>query len=194
MRIEKGNIYHIYNQGNNKRKIFFSKRNYHFFISKMKTHLIPYSDIIAWCLMPNHFHIMLYVKHDSIFIEANGKERSINHALGIILRSYTRAINKQEKMSGSLFRKETKAGCVNCKPELVPNFFKSTINVKSHLKQYPQVCFDYIHQNPVIAGIVDEAKDWEFSSLQEYLGLKDENLICKKRANEFIDLAESGFS
>jgi len=61
MILEPNNLYHIYNQGNNRQQIFFEKENYYFFLRKMSTHLLPYADIIAWCLMPNHFHWMLWV-------------------------------------------------------------------------------------------------------------------------------------
>lgn len=54
-------IYHIYNQGNNKQKIYYSDENYIFFLRKIKKHILPFADILAWCLMPNHFHLMVYV-------------------------------------------------------------------------------------------------------------------------------------
>jgi len=47
MQLEKGDIYHIYNQGNNKQKIFFDRENYLFFLKKIKTYILPYGDIIA---------------------------------------------------------------------------------------------------------------------------------------------------
>ena len=169
MQIEKEHIYHIYNQGNNKRKIFFLQRNYLFFIKKIRTYILPYADILAWCLMPNHFHIMIYVKQEYIEIKKSTiqnfpqsktlKKRTINDAIGILLRTYTRAINKQENMTGSLFRKETKAQCVTCKEGGSPNFFNTVygtkINIQNFKQQYPQICFDYIHQNPVKAGLVN---------------------------------------
>jgi putative transposase len=55
-------IYHIYNQGNNRQQIFFSEENYLFFIKKMRTYLLPYGDLLCYCLMPNHFHWLFYVR------------------------------------------------------------------------------------------------------------------------------------
>jgi len=54
MQIEKGYIYHIYNQGNNKQKIFFEQENYLFFLRKIRTHILPYGDILAWCFTPSN--------------------------------------------------------------------------------------------------------------------------------------------
>ena len=62
MQFEKDHIYHIYNQGNNRQQIFFDRENYLFFLQKMNDYLLPYCDIMAWCLMPNHFHWMVYVR------------------------------------------------------------------------------------------------------------------------------------
>src|ERR1035437_3778700 len=103
MNFETGNLYHIYNQGNNRQKIFFSNENYLFFLKKIKLHILPHADIIAWCLMPNHFHLMVYVLALEIQVDGDStpnsnseKIRNVNDSIGLILRTYTRAINKQE--------------------------------------------------------------------------------------------------
>ncbi|WP_415060956.1 transposase [Flavobacterium sp.] len=183
MILEKGMLYHIYNQENNKQNIFFSKENYYFFLKKMKEHITPYADFIAWCLMPNHFHWMVEIKELELPVslgftlsealtkvpnEALTKTRTLNDSIGILLRSYTRAINIQEKFSGSLFRKETKAICLNDNDILSPNYynteFGTEINLKSAEINYPNICFNYILQNPVKAGFVTKEEDWGFSS------------------------------
>jgi putative transposase len=61
MLFEKDYIYHLFNQGNNRQPIFYSSENYLFFLKKIKSHVIPFADLLAWCLMPNHFHLMIYV-------------------------------------------------------------------------------------------------------------------------------------
>lgn len=61
MHFETGHIYHIYNRGNNAQQIFFNRENSLFFLKKIKQYISPYSDILAWVLMPNHFHLMVYV-------------------------------------------------------------------------------------------------------------------------------------
>lgn len=62
MHFESNHIYHIYNRGNNSQNIFFTRGNYLFFLQKIRKHILPYADVLAWCLMPNHFHLMVYVK------------------------------------------------------------------------------------------------------------------------------------
>ena len=201
MNIEKDNIYHIYNQGNNRQNIFFKRENYLFFLTKIKTYILPYANILAWCLMPNHFHLMVLVNEVELATEGFAQsetlgfdtpKRSLNFSVGLMLRSYTNAINKQQKRSGSLFRKNTKAECITCSEGIEPPYYMvngiTQINtLKPAEEQYPQICFDYFHQNPVNTGLVGAATDWEFSSARDYAGLRNGKLINKGIAREYID-------
>ena len=202
MKFEKGFIYHIYNQGNNRKRIFYDRGNYLFFLQKIKTFVLPYTDILAWCLMPNHFHLMVYVRETEIEIERGRasegfassealarKYRTLNQSIGIMLRSYTVALNKQKNWSGSLFRQETKAECVNCSKGLSPNYYyingiATSINIPPE-KQYPKVCFDYIHQNPVKIHLVKNSIQWEFSSASDYYGKRGGKLINKELSSYY---------
>jgi putative transposase len=109
MQFEKGHIYHIYNQGNNRQEIFFNRDNYLFFLKKIRTYILPYSDILSWCLMPNHFHLMVLVNEVELeithpmTIHPNNNKRTQNNSIAILLRSYTRAIQKQDLIKGNLF-------------------------------------------------------------------------------------------
>jgi putative transposase len=204
MEFHKDHIYHIYNQGNNRREIFFERENYLFFLKKIKTYVSPYVDILAWCLMPNHFHLMVLVRELSLKLpHSQGltqsqaltmqksntpKERSLNESIGILLRSYTRAINKQQNLSGSLFRKNTKAECITCPEGIAPSWFMEN-GITTYINllpedDYPQVCFNYIHNNPVKAKLVQKAEDWEFSSAMDYAGIRNGHLINRKTAIE----------
>jgi putative transposase len=195
MIFKEAHIYHIYNQGNNKGRIFFERENYLFFLRKIKQHILPYADILAWCLMPNHFHLMVYVKSECDFKsrpdlrpDSRPDYSTFNKSIGIMLASYTRAINIQEKRSGSLFRSETKAICLNELKGVAPAWFKAAgityFNISLSEKEYPQVCFNYIHQNPVTAGLAKTPGEWEFSSFTDCAGLRDGKLINNVRIKE----------
>ena len=205
MQFETSHIYHIYNRGNNSQKIFFNKDNYLFFLKKIKTHINPFADILAWCLMPNHFHLMVYVYNLEIKIEkqlnesknkygvtwgsVSNNNRNFNQSIAIMLRSYTSAINKQENRNGSLFQMTTKAICLTDNSEITPAWFDTNfgteINIPDPEKSYPQVCFNYIHQNPVTGKLVQNLQDWEYSSYRDYAGIRKGKLINRKRAFEF---------
>jgi len=188
MYFKEGHLYHVYNQGNNKVNIFFTQSNYFLFLQKMKIHILPFADIIAWCLMPNHFHIMLKVNK----LKPENSKIDLNKSIGVLLRSYTRSINIQEKFSGSLFRQKTKAECLTCLDGNTPNFYivegVTHINNKNIEDQYPQICFNYIHRNPVKAGLCSQIIDWEYSSAKDYFGDRNGKLINKTVAKEHVNI------
>lgn len=165
MHFERGFLYHVFNRGNNNEKIFFNNANYRLFVDKIDYHILPFADILAWCLMPNHFHLMIYINRESIF------DITINQSIGKMLSSYARAINIQENRTGSLFQQHSKAICLNGNIKLKPAWFKrmgATMITSGNEKfDYPKVCFNYIHLNPVHAGIVFNIEDWRWSSYHE---------------------------
>ncbi|KOH47165.1 transposase [Sunxiuqinia dokdonensis] len=196
MQFEAGHLYHIFNRGNNSQKLFFSRENYLFFLEKIRKHIAPHADILAWCLMPNHFHLMVHVNHLQIELSEQvtlshllTKTRSFNDSISILLRSYTRAIQKQENRTGSLFQNRTKALCLTQTDGISPAWFQSKYGAMIHVdypeKAYPQVCFDYIHANPVKDGLVKKITDWEFSSALDYSGERNGKLINRNRTTEF---------
>lgn len=117
------------------------------------------------------------------------RDISFNESIGILLRSYTRAVNKQEKRVGALFREETKAECVTYIDGITPSFFNTPygtlINITDPEREYPQISFDYIQYNPVSAGLTQTPEEWEFSSFRDYCGMRDGRLINRERATEF---------
>lgn len=170
MKFYQENIYHVYNRGNNSQKIFFEEENYIYFLNKMRRFLLPHSDIVAWCLMPNHFHWMLKIKGDS----ESGLTPELNKNIGILLRSYTRAINKKFGKTGSLFQPKTKAKNLN------PS--------DTDGDKYPLICFLYIYQNPFRAGLIENMGEWKFSSFQDYSGKRKGTLCNKRLAQELLEL------
>jgi putative transposase len=114
--------------------------------------------------------------------------QSFNHSIGVLLSSYTKAINKQNNTTGSLFRQKTKAICLNEIKGISSHWYTSFgvtfMKVDIPEFQYPQVCFNYIHQNPVKAGLVARAEDWEFSSYRDLVGMRDGTLVNRERVEK----------
>ena len=201
MNFAEGHIYHVYNRGNNLQTVFFNHENYMFFLEKIRTHILPHADILAWCLMPNHFHWMISVKQVEIEISSasegftqsetltkSSRKRTLNDSIGIILRSYSRAIQKQEKITGSLFQKETKALCLTEPQGVSPSYFNTHFGMMGNLDlpetNYLNVCFDYIHLNPVSGKLVANSEDWEFSSYRDYYCGRKGKLVNRELAKE----------
>lgn len=182
MHLTEGEIYHVYNRGNNKQKIFFKSENYSYFLKGIERYLLPYSDLLAWCLMPNHFHLLIHANSFSTPIIKDGSFERQHFSQGIkqLLSSYTKAINKQESRTGSLFQQKTKAICV------------------TENEHHDTTTFHYIHQNPLKARLVTRMEHWEYSSFKDYLGLGNEtlcniNLAKERLAINFDQLYEESY-
>ena len=169
--------YHVYNQGNNREQLFFERENYLYFLKKVEKHLVPHVNILAWCLMPNHYHILFQVKpeyNSPDNIQESNKVGTLNRSIGIIQSSYTQAINKKLNRSGSLFRARAKA--------------KSLAQESKTNNDYGVNCFLYIHQNPIRAKLVTELEEWEFSSYQDYAGFRKGKLCDQELARDLFKL------
>jgi putative transposase len=62
MHFEENYTYHIYNRSNE--MVFRTDYNYEFFLEKFKKHILPFADILVYCLMPNHLHLMVQVNSE----------------------------------------------------------------------------------------------------------------------------------
>jgi len=62
--------YHIYNHANGDENLFREQKNYEYFLEKYKQHISPIAETIAWCLMPNHFHLLVKIKTEEEIVAA----------------------------------------------------------------------------------------------------------------------------
>src|SRR5258708_5290116 len=148
MTFSPNNIYHIYNQGNNRQTIFFKPEDYSIFLNLYERLIYPNVATIAWCLMPNHFHFMVHtdercatkMKQGGIYIDP------ITNGIRKLLSGYARIFNNQHQRSGSVFRQKTKSKCLSD--------IKITSDSSYVQQDYFINCFHYIHQNPFVAKLV----------------------------------------
>lgn len=166
-------LFHVYNRGNNQQQIFFKPENYIYFLNKVRIYIQPYCDILSYCLMPNHFHFLIHADKRTIATKVvAGKEKNVlSEGVKILLSSYTQAINKQNKTTGSLFQQNTKAKAIA---------FGSSL--------YDKICLNYIHQNPRTAKLVAKIEDWAYSSFPDYCGLRNGTLCNKELAIKLLGL------
>lgn len=169
MQFVEGSFYHIYNRGNDKQTIFFQERNYDFFLKKIEKYIAPNANLVAWCLMPNHFHFLVQANSAStkLIKEKPIPINALTEGIRQLLSSYTKAIQKQESMTGNLFQQKTKFKCVD---------------------EYLPTAFHYIHQNALVANLVKRLEDWPWSSFQEYLGSGNSQLCEREVAYKFIEV------
>lgn len=70
MKFVENEIFHVYNRGNQKQPIFFNRGNYLYFLQKVRYHLFPICDILAYCLMPNHFHFFIKTNEKTVALRS----------------------------------------------------------------------------------------------------------------------------
>ena len=174
-------IYHLYNRGNKKQRTFFNEENYLYFLRKVRAELLPYCEILAYCLMPNHFHFIIYIKRKELnaLDYENKKSKTLNNAIGILLRSYTRSMQAQENFTGSLFQQKTKA--------------KELIDTDNATINYLSLCAHYIHFNPLKAKIVENLEDWKYSSYLDYMDLRNGTLCNRPMFYSIAGISENHF-
>ena len=171
MNFQPGNGYHIFNQGNNKQKVFSNDDEYRVFINLIRINIQTNCEIISWCLMPNHFHLMVYTDERILNTKKQGllELDPLTNGIRKLLSGYARIYNSRHERSGSLFRQKTKSKCLN---DYDPKRYKNQ-------SDYFFNCFHYIHQNPFLAHLVERMEDWRYSSFRFYAGL-DSEIICNK--------------
>ncbi|NOY98926.1 MAG: transposase [Chloroflexi bacterium] len=153
--------YHLYNRGNNRQRIFFEDENYLYFIAGIRRYLLPVVEILAYCLMPTHYHLLVRVKPDASWQQSSDISGEVSKAMMRLAVSYTKAINKRFDRVGALFQ-----GPFQSRP------VKST----SYLLNLCR----YIHANPVKDGLVADPADWPFSNYLEWIGARDGRLVDRE--------------
>jgi len=166
-------FYHVYNWGINHCEIFRTDENKWFFLSKLKIYLTPVCDIYAYCLMPDHFHLIIKVKPSDKIANFISKGNNIKNQNGLhsidkivskqfakLLSSYTQAFNKAEKRHGALLESPFRRSNIGSKVQLI-NLIVA------------------IHKNPV--GIKDNFEYFTYSSYRDifshYPGIVDSSLV-----------------
>lgn len=156
------NFYHVFNRGVEKRKIFLSDGDYERFLQTLyyyqfggpKPKFSTYKrfrsqdfnknpkivEIICYCLMPNHFHLLV----------KQIKEKGIREFVSKVSNSYTKYFNTKYKRIGSLFQGAFKAVPVETDEQLI------------HLSRY-------IHLNPYVSGLVENLESFVYSSYNDFI-------------------------
>jgi len=161
-----GVIAHIFNRGNNKEKIFFDEQDYKAFLFRLGLVLgfeekelqkesltsLPHSRIrivdtnkddfklYAFCLMPNHFHLLIEQTRDT----------PISKIISKLCTSYAKYINQKYKKVGHIFQDQFKAVQIENNSQLM---WTSA----------------YIHMNPVKDGLVRHPSQYKWSSYNDYI-------------------------
>lgn len=171
-----GNYYHIYNRGNNGIDLFLEAENNYHFLRLYAKYIEPIAETYAWCLLKNHFHILVRIKEKDEIVESELSYNTTEKPKVIepyrqfahLFNAYTQAINKRYNRTGSLFEKTFER-------KLVKN------------EKYFQNLIFYIHNNPVHHGFVEHLNLYSWSSYDSIISEKPTMLKRKKVIELFGD-------
>lgn len=134
-----GLFYHVFARGNNREPIFFEEDNYQRFLANLERFRTSLDyEIYAYCLLPNHFHLLLQVN-----------KINLSKIMQILMTAYTMHINKKYNRVGHIFQ---------------GRFQSIIVEKETYLLQVHR----YIHLNPFKAGLVDDLKMYPWSSYKQY--------------------------
>jgi len=175
-------VYHIWTHASGSENLFRSEENYHYFLQKYTQYIYPIAETYAYCLMPNHLHLMVKFRDANALKTLQGFEtleglelsKKLSKQFSNLFNGYTKAYNKMYSRRGSLF---------------IPRFKRKQIDTEDYFTSL----IAYIHNNPVNHGFVKELSDWPYSSWNSYLSerssrlARDVGLSWFGGLDEFID-------
>ncbi|HRI61660.1 MAG TPA: hypothetical protein PK228_18100 [Saprospiraceae bacterium] len=184
--IQCGIFYHIYNRGINGENLFKEERNYAFFLRQYAKYIQPVAETYAYCLMKNHFHLLVKTREAEEIIRNVGKnvgrvlnpsdvttdninaDKIISNQFSKLFNSYAQAINKAYGRTGGLFE------------EL---FRRIPVDDDDYFVQLVY----YIHVNPQKHGFTEDFRDYPHSSYHAHLSKMDTKLKRAELLNWFGD-------
>ena len=160
--------FHIYNHAVGDEDVFRNEDNYNFFMEKISQWILPFADVFAYCLMGNHFHLLIRIKGRNELLNLWADklkrkkiklkikklpEQSDSYLLNELMteqfshcfNSYVQAYNKMFNRQGTLLKQ---------------SFQRRRIDSLEYMIKV--IC--YIHNNPVNDGFAERSEDWKYSS------------------------------
>ena len=152
-------FYHVYTRGNNRENLFAEQRNYPYFLKLYARHILPVADTYAYCLMPNHLHLlirtftedeqMLYQQKQNQEADQPFQWKEPSQAFNNLFIAYARAFNKAQGRTGALFESP---------------FRRKRVQTES----YFMALVVYIHRNAQHHGFVSDFREWGWSSYRTF--------------------------
>jgi REP element-mobilizing transposase RayT len=143
-----GQLYHIYNRGNNRENLFRERRNYEYFMRLYARHVGPVVETHAFCLLRNHFHLLIRVRPAAELARLGDEaviSRRVSQVFSNFFNAYAHAVNKAYERTGALFQRP---------------FQRSPVTSDGHYRQLVV----YIHRNPQTHGLMADFRQWPYSS------------------------------
>ena len=178
MEFQEDFLYHVYNQSNADFTLFRDADDYQLFLGKIERWITPNCDLLAYCLMPNHYHFMIQANKRSLKKRKLGMIgiNELSNGLRLLQSQFAQEYNEKYHSRGSVFRPKVKSKLLD-----------------DESGNYVLNCFYYILQNPVKARLCQDAFGWEYSSAKSMLESTNSHLINKEVLMQYIDLDWDNF-
>jgi hypothetical protein len=180
-RFESDGIYHVYNRTVDRKPMFTSDENCAYFIRQFDKYLSDYIKIYAYNLLGNHFHFMIKV---NVFpdlatfkkgsnLELSNQQKTtheiVSHQFKKFFQSYAMAFNKEQNRIGTLFQTPFK-------------------RVRVENENYLRELACYINTNAQKHNLVENFKDWKWSSYNNTISNKKTKLVKEELISYFNDI------
>ena len=193
--------YHIFNHANGFENVFREDENFRFFLEKYRVYIAPVAETYAYCLMPNHFHLVVRIRKREVIEEIiRDKNRTSNNFssdnfsntnfskvsnFGKVSSNNSSSIENEEiekflsKQFSNLFSSYTQSFNKVYKRMgslFIKNFKREPILDKDHFLN----AVIYTHRNPIHHGFCTSFTDWGYSSYSEIVERKNKIVEADK--------------
>jgi len=144
--------FHVTHRGNHRREIFWSAEDRGFYLATLRRYATRFTmQVWAYCLMPNHVHLLVQGEH----------QQSIPLAVGNAHREYSRALNERRKVTGHLWANR---------------YFSTPLD-----EVHRWAAVRYVELNPLRAGMVTSPIEYPWSSAAAHAGMRMDALLHPDR-------------
>lgn len=186
-RLHAGNIYHIYNQTNNKESMFKSVGNRIRFLRNLEKYISPFAHIFAYNLLDNHFHLLIEVLmkeemlrlhskqffqflsnkcQELIYSDEDNMDEILENRFRSMLSGYSNYFNRTNKRRGNFFHRP---------------FCRKLIDNNEYFKKATY----YIHANAIKHGLVDDILVHDWTSFHSVM-IGDQSLLSLDKMYEYF--------
>lgn len=166
--------YHIYNHANGWDNLFESPEHYQIFLHKLMVYIYPVATIHAYCLMPNHFHLLILIRDESEIVNRIVEYKALNELF--VIPKETKASMRLKAQDPYYHVMQSFSNFFNCYTQILNKltnrkgnlFHKSLKRIEVKDERYLRSVIRYIHRNPIHHNFTSRCEDWNWSSYNEY--------------------------
>jgi len=157
-----GSYFHIYQKTNKGRELIPTDKNHDYFLSGIKKVIDPFAVLIAYCILPDHYHLLIRVNEDPKHNRGYpGVCKLLTFHIRQYIRHYSQRVNIVEKSRGKLLG-------------VIP--YTETVESVESLK----ALLAGIHLNPIFHNLTADPGDYLPSSFHELLKTTSNSMPCEE--------------